>query len=448
MDAKQIEMIKGILHNLADQLQPGDDSEKTLRSALTSLLLSEEKSRRPLASLKPEEQEELRKYNKRLIDVADRFLAQYLLLPLTPEQQKTEQQLRERLDRSQAELDAERQLLLELQAKLTELRAQMGQISADCKVQAASNERLLAQCSALREEFQKIKAENDALQAELAQYSDAARKEREAENTELAGKVADKKSEFEALDDQKESLLRQLEEANARLNKQKGENTQIQSEIDAEPEELKRLEAEHTALSERLKRIRNAAEECSEERLAALKAEIDELRPKVDALKAQYAEVTKAHETLTAAYQTRLEETSAAEDALLKSMEEAIDVLQAHCESLAAKLRAAESRASQFEESRQYVRENYDRYSSWLQSDVPALQALCSRAGLSSREYAQLYETLDLQGLESLRTLQTEIEARLQQLDAFISDGSAAAQRDQENNRSIAEYGVTPQQRG
>ena len=86
MDEKQVTLIKKALNDTASHLRPGSAGAKSVRNSALSLILTEEQGRQPLSSMSEAELADLMKFNKRLVDIAGRFLGQTMALPLTPEQ--------------------------------------------------------------------------------------------------------------------------------------------------------------------------------------------------------------------------------------------------------------------------------------------------------------------------------------------------------------------------
>ena len=78
---------------------------------------------------------------------------------------------------------------------------------------------------------------------------------------------------------------------------------------------------------------------------------------------------------------------------------------------------------------------------SWLDSDAPALRAMCAKAGLSDKDYRTLFETLDAARCDEVRRLMEETEAHLTRLDQILSAGITSAQQDQSHTRIRAEVG-------
>jgi chromosome segregation ATPase len=440
MDEKQVSFIKKALQDTAGGLRPGSASEKTVRNSVLSLLRAEEQVRQPLSALSEAELADLLKYNRRLIDTAVRFLTQMMELPLTPEQSAQADQLQQRIRSAQASMDVGRR-------ELAELNGNLARISADCAVQSAANDSLRSQVEQQRTALEHLQATESALQEDLKTYSDEVIQAQSDKNAALARQVAGQQAAFKEL----ESQYRELENKHAaeqrRLEDQQAKVNSLQEQINAQPAELRALEERFSALEAQLFRIQNAAEECSEERQAELREQLASLEPEVNALVEKHSVLKAALEQLETAHESQLEENAAAEERLLSSMNAAVDTLQAHSQALAEKLKAAMARSQQFEENLRLCRESYDRYHNWFASDAPALTAICIKAGLSEKEYRTLYETLDPARCSVVQRLMQETEEHLRELDQILSEGSAAAQRDQADTRNRAELGEIPSAR-
>ena len=434
MDEKQVALIKKALNDTAAHLRAGSAGAKSVRNSALSLILAEEHERQPLSSMSEAELADLTKFNKRLVDIAARFLGQTMELPLTPEQTAQAQQLQQRIREAKADLDAGR-------SELARLNAELARISADCAVQSAANESLSSQVEQKRTAYLQLKDTEKDRRADLVTYSDDVIQAQQDKNATLAREVADRQSRLRELEGQYAVLDEQCRREQARIEDQQHKLDDLQARVDAQPEELRRLEEDYTALDAKLTRIQTAAEDCSEERQAELRAQIEALEPEVNALVAKHGELSAALEKLNAAHASELEETSQAEEALLASMNEAVDTLGEHCGALAEKLRAAMARSQQFEENLRLCRDNYDRFRSWLDSDAPALRAMCAKAGLSDKDYRTLFETLDAARCDEVRRLMEETEAHLTRLDQILSAGITSAQQDQSHTRTRAEVG-------
>ncbi len=440
MDEKQVNLIRKALHDTAGQLKPGEGSGKAVRNSVLSLIRTEAQSRQALSSMSEAELTELLKYNRRLVDIANRFLGEVMELPLTPEQAEQADQLQQRIQSAQADLDAGR-------SELARLNRDLAKASAECAVQNAAIEATGKQVQEKKDAYELLKQTETALQDQLAAYSDEVIQAQDEKNSELARTIASQQGRLRELEGQFRVLDGQRAEEQKKITAQQEKLEALQKQVDAQPEELRALEEDYTALDAKLARIQTAAEECSEEKQAELREQIDGLEPVVAALVEKHGELTAALKALNESRESELAETAAAEEELLASMNAAVDALQEHCESLAEKLRTAMARSEQFEESLKLCRDNYDRYHNWFRSDAPVLTAMCERAGLSEKEYQTLYETLDPARCDLIRTLMTETEEHLRQLDQILNGAVSAAQQDQDDTRYRAEVGEPPERR-
>ncbi len=440
MDEKQVNLIRKALHDTAGQLKPGAGSGKAVRNSVLSLIRTEEQSRQALSSMSEAELAELLKFNRRLVDIANRFLGDVMELPLTSEQAGQAEQLQQRIQGAQADLDAGR-------SELARLNRDLAKVSADCAVQTAAIEATRKEVEEKKGAYAKLQATETALKDQLASYSDEVIQAQKDQNDELARTIAAQQGKLRELEGQFRALDEQRAEEQKKITAQQEKLEALQKQVDAQPEELRRLEEDYTALDEKLARIQTAAEECSEEKQAELREQIDDLEPVVNALVEKHGELTEALKVLNESRESELAETAAAEEELLSTMNAAVDALQEHCGDLAEKLRTAMARSEQFEENLKLCRDNYDRYHNWFRSDAPVLTAMCERAGLSDKEYQTLYETLDPARCDLIRTLMEETEERLRQLDQILSGAVSAAQQDQDDTRYRAEVGEPPERR-
>ena len=420
MDEKQISLMKKSLHTAADQLKANARNDRAFSSCVNSILKTMRQDHADLSALNESEISNLIRFYRSLVSQATAFADQINVLPLTNEERSLVESL-------QREANNFERLLTKERDDIERLRDVIARISADLDVAKSTNRILADDLEGLQEAYEAEKAKEKNYRDDLKRYSSDVTERLKIENQKLSDQVARLQMAYDQENAKKDELQKQLDDLNARIAEQ--------------PTALRALEDAYTALSEKLRRIQNAQTECSKERQQELQKQIDDLEPQVDALRKEYAAIQENLSRVNEACTLQMEDTAAAEEALLERMNSAVDDLKTHSASLADRLRSAIDRCTEFEKNLKLCRSEYDRYHNWMNSEVPVLEAMRIKAGLSEQEYANLYATMNPAQCETVQLLMQRTEENLRQIDRILSVGMEAVSQDQRTTQTRAELG-------
>ncbi len=363
-------------------------------------------------------------YKKMAVQITQ-FLQQAQHRPMTDKQKEVFDQLNAEIGELTTQIEDERQ-------ELTQLKQKRAEEDANLAIQRAQNKLENDNLIKARENLINEQEIETQLKQDLQQVTPEIIEKQRQENDQLAIQVATQSANLNRLKGAYRSAYAKLKSIDENC-------TKWNQKIEQMPEKQRKREEAFSKLEKRLWRIQNIEEECSEEKKQALETEIAERGPKANQLKTEFDAVKEQHSQIEAAYQNQLANNKEAEKQLLDVLNAAIDALEIHSGSLAQRLRDAMARCKQFEDNLQLCRNEYTRYHVWMESQVPALEAMSAKAGLSEQEYEALYATMDPGKCKTIQDLQGKAEEALRQLDEILTQGMNAAELDEKVTRKRAE---------
>ena len=223
------------------------------------------------------------------------------------------------------------------------------------------------------------------------------------------------------LKDKQEQMLNEKQQVEAEVKEVEGRINEI-------PEEIVALRVKYKELEALLKELHNAEIEYSVERQTELQKNIDDLTPIVeenkvateilqnrkDSLEKQNTKYDKERHTLT----TDLI------NIITESLEQLKNIMNEHT----AFLNETEMTAKTLAENLDKCQKKHDEYRHWYDAVETPLEAMMAEIG--HPESAELRKTLNVNQVQTVKTLMEEVRKDLMNLDNILSGCSVAAQRD------------------
>lgn len=308
-----------------------------------------------------------------------------------------------------------------------QLKRQNARQSSENTVLQASNEKLNNQLREARELYEAELAKQAELNRQLEDYSRDRIRELEERNNELARQIVDARDENNRLTEAYTPLKEELDSISA-------ENELIEKQIDEQPEQLRLLQRSYEELSLRLQQIRNALEDCSEEKQEELRRSIEELQPVAERLTEDHDKLREQREELERNC-TQFEKENAAElERVLATMEDA-------CSRLVEPLSRAAERRDNLTVSLEQLKGEFEACSQWLNSVESPLLQMMRIAGLNSAEYDELSRTMNVSECSSVRDDLRTAKECLNRLDDILRSAMRSVQNDNQRTERRARNG-------
>ena len=231
-------------------------------------------------------------------------------------------------------------------------------------------------------------------------------------------------------------LLAKEKVGNEDLDEQRELNESKQAEIDAQPDELKRLQQEYEKLEQRLEETQNAAERCSEEKQEELRKQIEKEEPQANALKARYEAIAEQAERVRSLSNEAQSKIDKDLTALWPELLHVFQCLKERIGERKAELETLECEARAFDTHVKECNEKLERLKQWYQAEKTPLEALMDKVGsTNSFENEHLLKTWDVNQSETVRQHMEKAEGILVQLGDLLRDATAAAEEDERRMR-------------